>query len=257
MSRVVVSVATDSWILMQQRLLRGMHMLGEQTVQWTDSLPRGCPAHRTGGNMGASREHDTRPYAFKPYAMREAQALGHTSILWCDSCIVPVRPLTEIWKRVEAQGYWICRNGYNNAQWTADSAYPDLFDVEIINAAVNETMIPNFRQVNEGIEHVVATAFAVNTMSLIGREFLEQYYRYASTTRAFCGPWQNSNAPRVPNRNNRRPSGPCGPPEVLGHRHDQTAASVIAWRLGMKLEDPVWFSYEQGPETILLAKGEI
>jgi len=30
---------------------------------------------------------------------------------------------------------------------------------------------------------------------------------------------------------------------VLGHRHDQTAAGVIAWRLGMTLLDD-WTSYD-------------
>lgn len=249
-SRVVCSVATDSWTQMQDRLLKGMHALGEQTLAWTDALPRNCPRHRTGGTMSASRDDECRPYAFKAYAMREAQGLGYTSILWCDSCIVPVRSLDEIWQKIETDGYWMCRNGFSNYEWTAESAYPDLFPDF---ADFKEPYL----KVNREIPHVVATAFAINTAHPKGAAFLDEYFRLASQTRAFCGPWQNSNAPKIPGRNNKRPSGPCGPPDVLGHRHDQTAASVIAWRLGMKLEDPVWFSYDHKPDTILLAKGEI
>ena len=47
-------------------------------------------------------------------------------------------------------------------------------------------------------------------------------------------------------------------PDVLGHRHDQTALSVIAWRLGVQLTNcPRWFSYAGGEteETCLIAKG--
>lgn len=268
--RVVCSVATDSWVAMQGRLLKGMSALGEKTLAWTDALPRNCPKHRTSGNMSASREDDCRPYAFKAYAMREAQALGYTSIMWCDSCIIPMRSLEPIWKCAERDGVWMCKNGYKNSDWTADSAYADLFfgdemwaDAEKrgyrppSNRASKQDLMVSARLINERIEHVVATAFAISTVHPTGEAFLREYFRLASETRAFCGPWQNSNAPKIAGRNNRRPSGPCGPPSVLGHRHDQSAASVIAWRLGVKLHDPVWFSYAETPETILLAKGEI
>ncbi len=257
--RCVVSVATDSWIPMQERLIRGISLLGEETIRWSNSLPRGCPPHRTSGVMSASRDHDCRPYSFKSYAMKEAASQGYTSLLWCDSCIIPLRSLAPIWEAAERDGVWICRNGFNNYQWTADSAYEDLFRYDDLYGGIFTTDDPNvaLRELNKSIEHVVATVFAISTAHDVGAAFLDEYFRLASETRAFCGPWQNSNAPRVPNRNNKRPSGPCGPPSVLGHRHDQSAASVIAWRLGVKLHDPVWFSYAETPETILLAKGEI
>ena len=57
---------------------------------------------------------------------------------------------------------------------------------------------------------------------------------------------------------------------MLGHRHDQTAASVIAWRLRMKLTDPpIPFAYartrddgtvhieDQDERTILMADGSV
>jgi hypothetical protein len=236
-----------------------MSELGENTIRWTDALPRDCPPHRTSGTMSGRREDDCRPYAFKPYALREAQGRGYTSLLWCDSCIVPLKSLAPIWEACERDGVWLCRNGFTNAQWTAESAYRDLFPENFIDIAVQFGAygIHQAMKSNSKIEHVVATAMAISTAHPIGAAFLDEYFRLASETRAFCGPWQNSNAPRTPGRNNQRPSGPCGPPSVLGHRHDQSAASVIAWRLGVKLHDPSWFSYEENSNTILLAKGEV
>ena len=242
---------------MQQHLLNGLHKQGEQTLQWTDCLPRNCPPHRTSGVCSARREEDCRPYAFKGFALREAQGLGYTSLLWCDACIVPVAPLAPIWEKIERDGYWICKNGYNNYEWTASSAYEDLFPEYWQHRVGSEDPRELAILENRRVEHVVATCFGISTAHPIGDAFLAEYYRLASETRAFCGPWQNSNAPKIPGRNNQRPAGPCGPPDVLGHRHDQSCASVIAWRLGMHLSDPVWFSYDHKPDTILWARGEI
>lgn len=255
--RVVVNVATDSWAQMQARLVAGLQELGEHTLCWTNALPLCCPPHRTGGTVAARREEDCRPYAFKSYAMRDAQGRGFTSILWCDSCIVPQKPLEPIWQRIESNGVWICRNGWNNAEWTADSAYPDLFPECYHVGDAGDFCMESAREQNRQIPHVVATVFGVSTAHPQGAALLAEYFRLASETRAFCGPWQNSAAPRERGRNNQRTSGLCGPSWVHGHRHDQTALSVIAWRLGVELDDPGWFSYDPRPDCILLAKGEI
>jgi hypothetical protein len=185
--------------------------------------------------------HQEKPYAFKAYALKTVDySLAFDTLLWADSCILPVADMEPLWQKIETDGYWIARNGWNNYQWTADSAYPDLFF---------DWDEPYARQLNREIPHVVATSFGISLKHAIGREFLAEYYRLASDTNAFCGPWTNT------------PNTPCGPPDVIGHRHDQTAASVIAWRLGMRLTDcPEIFAYgKQGdqhdPRTILIADG--
>jgi len=236
MSRIVVNVATDSWVRGQVRLTQAMLQFGQRVLPWSNCLPPGCPPHRTAGLL-AGLADQCRPYAFKAYALQEAVKQGHATLLWCDASIVPIRSLTPLWERIERDGYWISRNGWDNSEWTADSAYPDLFPGVPIEEA---------RAINKMIPHVVGTAFGIDVNHAIGKRFLHEYFRLASTTRAFCGPWQNSDAPRVAQRNEDRPAAPCGPPTTLGHRHDQTAASVIAWRLEMQLTDgPSVFSYTQ------------
>src|SRR6185295_19081571 len=93
------------------------------------------------------------PYAFKAYALKEAAAT-YDLLLWADACIVPVKPLDELWQRIERDGYWMSRQGYTNYQWTADSAYPDLFAPELQSG--RETM-NTVRGTNKCISHVVAT----------------------------------------------------------------------------------------------------
>jgi hypothetical protein len=186
-----------------------------------DAIPDGWPTH------------EENPYAFKAYSLDHAKNYG--LILWLDASIVPVSSLDPLWNKIEKDGYWIARNGWNNYEWTADSAYPDLFPGMKIEQA---------RQVNKQIPHLVGAAFGLNTRTDTGQKFLRDYLHLAKSG-AFRGPWKNI------------PDEPCAPPDVFGHRHDQTAMSVIAWRLGMKITDcPEVFSYPPPrKEAVLLAVG--
>lgn len=234
MNRAVVCVATT------ERYRRGMMRLAGEverqelaTMLTYEHEPEGCPTHQE------------RPYAFKAWAMMDAARRNYTTLLWCDACILPIRDMEPLFQRIERDGVWLSRNGWNNYEWTADSAYPLLFPKVSIEEA---------RETNRKIPHVVATAFGVNTQHPKGRIFLAEYSRLAQTS-AFCGPWANT-ALVVETMRGGLPE-PCGPIDVRGHRHDQTAASVLAWRLDVPLTDPPEvFSYPPGDErTILLADG--
>lgn len=233
MKRVVVNLATGAYYQRgQHRLAESIRIHSEDTtvMLWRD-IPSDWPSHQK------------VPYGFKAYALAEAfnrlRDDGPVLLLWADASIAAIRSMEPLWRRIEDEGYWFSANGWMNNQWTADSAYPDLFwDMSYSQA----------REWNRKIPHVVATAFGISTAHQTGRAFLAEYGRLAKTT-AFCGPWKNE------------PGTPCGPSDVLGHRHDQTAASVIAWRLGMQLTfSPHIFAYGKVGEktdesTILLADG--
>jgi hypothetical protein len=234
MNRIVVNVATGRYVKGQERLTEALATLGEDYRVWRDELPPGSPTHQE------------TPYAFKAWALEAARLSGHTLMLWCDASIVPIAPLDPIFQYAEAHGVWLADNGWKNSQWTCDAAYGDLFDVDR----------EDFRELNRKIKHVVATAFALDVMHPKGALFMTEYLRLAKEG-AFQGPWWNSNGER-PDYASKAGAEPCGPPECLGHRHDQTAASVIAWRLGIPLTTcPKFFSYEGGQteETILVARG--
>jgi len=246
---VVVNVATGPrYLAGQQRLTEALALLGEDYQVWPDKLPPGSPTHAE------------TPYAFKAWALEAARLSGHTLLMWADASIVPIRPLQPIWEHAEKHGVWLADNGWKNSQWTCDAAYPDLFEGAFMQCddegkSAAECM-EGIRYANRHIKHVVATTFAIDVLHPKGALFLVEYLRLAKTN-AFKGPWWNSNGERA-DCAAKAGAEPCGPPECLGHRHDQTAASVIAWRLGIPLTTcPRFFSYDgqQTEETILIAKG--
>jgi hypothetical protein len=236
MKRTVVNVSTGRYMDGQLRLMKKIEEFSpESMIYFYGQIPHAWPAHKD------------KPYAFKAFALKEAaNFINGGLVLWADAAVLPVKPLEPIWERIEHEGYWIPLNGWTNYEWTADSAYPDLFP---------ELLIEQAREVNKTVPHCCATTFGLNLDSEVGAKCLEEYYRLANTN-AFCGPWSNLNNP---NHWNYHPDmmGVCGPPDVLGHRHDQTALSVIAWRLGMKFTQCPWgFAYPPATDdTILLAVG--
>lgn len=207
-----------------------------------------------------SPSHSAVPYAFKAFALQAAVDAGAELILWADAAIMPIRSLEPLWEKIEHEGAWIHNGGWKNGQWCADSWYAGCFpDIPLESA----------RFLNRDIPHVVATAFGLNVRSELGASILKEYYRLASETRAFCGPWWNSNGEREDYRKNHG-AAPCGPPSTLGHRHDQSCLSIIAHRLGVRLTEgreifdysrrrpggTLWLA-DQDERTILLADGKM
>lgn len=257
MRRAVVCVATgEHYRKGQRRLAKALGGYGakyraqEADLCFWDFIPRQWPSH------------EENPYAFKAYALREIANRGYDLLLWCDSAVKPIASLEPLWERIERDGYWFAENAWSNYEWTADSAYPALFPEWF--HAYDRTSAAYSRAVNKTIPHVIACAFGLNLRTQTGEQFLKEYYRLASETNAFMGPWSNRNYTGNTLRQSEARTAPCGPPDVIGHRHDQTAASVIAWRLGMKLTPghrakhgdvlayPGWFENGKVPPGVML-----
>jgi hypothetical protein len=188
-------------------------------VFWTNKLPRLSPSHQEAN------------YVFKAFALEEASR-AFSTLLWFDASIWPTRPLAPLWDLIESQGYWFSltnipshhppREVWNCGEWTCDSALKPL----------GITREQAFR-----IPQVYGGAFGLNLHCLEARMFLAEYVRLARERDAFHGPWINDN---------REAS---ADPRVKGHRHDQTVASVLAWRLGLKLTLPPKWMVDQMPPT--------
>ena len=243
--RAVVNVSTGAHYLKGQQRLTEWLTANKQADYfiWNDAsgLPAGCPSHAE------------IPYAFKAFALRDAIAAGAKTLLWCDASIRPIRDLGPLWERIEEKGYWIGRNGWTNYEWTADLAYPELFRMDIESHVIRTGAfadLDGLLTLNRDIPHVVAGSFGISMEHPTGRAIFEEYFRLASETKAFCGPWTNTGY-GLPGEVYPHPDGvrygPCGPSDVRGHRHDQTALSVIAWRLGCELTNsPNVLSYAGG-----------
>jgi hypothetical protein len=189
--------------------MNALKQMGEEAffAYWRECLPVGCPSH------------EEIPYAFKACALQEMIELGYDTLLWIDSSIIPVRPLGSLWELIERQGYWFSENppygmaparSYDCGQWTCDSALPIL----------------GLREELFKVPQVIGTAFGLCLEHSIAQKFQIELLRMAKDGRAFCGPWSNENGQASADK------------RVLGHRHDQTVMSVLAYRLGMELTKP-------------------
>ena len=234
MNPCVVNVSTGRYIAGQRRL-KGCVDSQADFLAWADCLPPHSPPH-----------HEY-PYAFKAHAIAAAVASGYEQILWADACIRLQHPLDAIWERAARDGAWISRNGWKNYEWSADTFYE--------HAGIT-------RQYNWLIPHVVATTFALDLRHPSGRAIYDEYFRLSNTP-AIQGPWWNRNHPDHANKprmsGNRLWCDPCGPADVIGHRHDQSILSMLAHHHQIPLTDPPsWFAYAGGeiPSTILLADGK-
>lgn len=230
--RAVVCIATPEssrrYPVGLKRLSAAVEKQGLAKMLGSTELPKGSPTHAE------------KPYVFKAYALAAARDRGFTTLLWADASILPVQDMTPLWERIESQGYWFSDNGFKNYQWTSNSAYPVLFPDHSLEEA---------RELNKTIPHITTAAFGLNLMNPTGYTFFREFYDFATKTDVFSGPWQNTSET------------PCGPPDVLGHRHDQTVASYLVYCFGMQLTAPPdVFAYGRegeasDPRTILLADG--
>lgn len=133
------------------------------------------------------------PYGFKPFAILAAEAAGFEQVLWLDSMVVPMQPLDAAFKIVEAKGWLLA----DNPPWTVGDHCTDAALVKLQLTRNESLQIPS----------ISAATLGVNLVHPTAREFLRQW-RDRADEGTFHGPRRT-------------------------HRHDQTAASVIAHRLGM------------------------
>jgi hypothetical protein len=245
--RAVVSVSTTPYFARgQQRLQAGLDQFGACEFLYLTKLPADSPTH------------EAVPFGFKYHALYPWRD-KFDALIWADCSILPVRSFEPLWQHIEQYGAAIVNGGWSNYEWTADSAYKDLFAAERDAGAWDRRMESDeycMRSLNREIKHVVGGFFGLSMKHPVGRAILEEMYRLAQT-RAFCGPIANLNHKDCPTSH----ATVCGPPDVRGHRHDQTALSVVAWRHGVQLVDPPTFLVYGKPEmatderTVVVADG--
>jgi len=172
--------------------------------------------------------HSESPYAFKAYALVHAQSKGYRYVLWVDSSVYAVKPVQLAFDRIEQDGHLLLNGGWNTGQWCSDAA------LETLGITREESF---------GYPHMMACVMGLDLQTTKARLFLQRYYDLANDGITFRGAWTNKN--HEVSDDDR----------VLGHRHDQTAASVVATKLGMKFTDNLLVYDETGdtpvPETAI------
>ena len=198
---------------------------GDFAFYTDESQLKGCPLHKE------------VPYAFKAYALTEQMKKGYDILIWADSLITLEKPFIQVLKRIKENGHILLLNGWNTGQWCSDKA--------LVTLGIT-------REESFTYPHMMACLMAWDCSIERNKEFLRQYQARAEDG-TFKGDWKNNKLQVSADK------------RVLGHRHDQTAASVIGTNLGIKFDThvlrypvPNENDSSQWPDTVLfLNKGEI
>lgn len=145
-------------------------------------------------------------YNCKAAAMLQAMEAGYTTLIWGDSSIYATQPVQSFVDEINAKGYWLGQSGHNAAQTCSDACL-NYFGVS--------------RDKAEKIHDSATGLFGLNIENPTSRQFAEQFIQ-AARDGVFKGSRQHGGQSR-----DRR---------FLFHRNDQSAATMIAHRLGMKLD---------------------
>jgi hypothetical protein len=198
MTTCIVNVAIGAWHPRgQERLAASLDAVGfnGHRLFYRDTLPSGSPSHTD------------IPYAFKPHAVAEARRLGFEQVLWVDAAVWAIKDLSPVWAHIDQHGYLFFLNGFTTGQWCADAALGPLGIT---------------REESFSYPHMMACVMGFDFRNERTNRFLDEWIARANDGVTFVGAWRNDQQQVSSDT------------RVLGHRHDQTAASVIAHRMGMQ-----------------------
>jgi hypothetical protein len=177
--------------------LRKYHFTGE-FIAWEKDYPEGSPTHQQ------------VPAAFKPFCFYEALKQGYQLILWMDASIIVKQPIERLFEMIEKDGYLIFQEDHSIGQFCKDDALEPLGIT---------------REESFAMPSCWSSVIGLDLIDQRSMEFLRQWKERACDGITFPGPkWSGVRGwPRTASQD----------PRVDGHRYDQTAASVIALKLGM------------------------
>lgn len=174
------------------------HKFHGDFIFWDKHYPEGSPTHQQ------------IPWAFKPFCFYEAQKRGHHLVLWLDASIKIKQPIKPLFELMRQDGYLIFQEYHTVGEYCKDEALKPLGIT---------------REESFTLPCCFTGALGLDLCHQRSSEFLRQWKERAVDGITFPGPkWSGIFG---------WPCTASQDPRVKGHRHDQTAASVIALKLGM------------------------
>lgn len=163
------------------------------------------------------KPHTEVPYQFKVYAIEKVRQMGYDVVLWCDASLFAVKDVMPVIHYIIEKGYLMEYCGFSVGQWSTDICLREF------NLTRDEAMdIPLHSSGFTGL----------NFQHPISNEFMDSWFKSGQEEITFNGDWNNNN-------NQCSMDSRC-----LGHRHDQTTASIIAHKVGMERTNPHFMQYK-------------
>lgn len=188
-------------------------------IHWQNQYPKGSPTH---GQV---------QYAFKTFALKEAERQGHDVLMWCDAAMYPMRNVAPMFEHIEREGYLLFENvGHPLGVWTSDRC----LDAMGMSRAEAHTT-----------RQIMGCCVGIDLRTDVGRAMLDQWHVRA------CDGGVTFNGPHY---------GICADDEtVKGHRHDQSVLSILAARMGLSMvRMPNLLSYGEtnaSEQTCMVSEG--
>lgn len=162
------------------------------------------------------------PYNIKASVLGSVVDRGYTRIMWLDCSVWAVQDPAPMWDIIEEEGYYLGYSGYNAAQTCSDKIL-EYFGVS--------------RDQAETIPDASSGIFGMRMDHPLGSGFMTRFLQ-AAKDRAFAG--------------SREHGGQSQDPRFQFHRQDQSAASLIAGTMGMRLHAAPDRKPLEGPHTTRL-----
>lgn len=196
MTRIAfVSFANGPYLEGQKRLVRSVRRFNYDIFDYNTFESIGSP------------KHADSPYEFKIHAIRTVYMKGYDIVIWCDSVIQLLRPITDWIPEIEKRGVYLQRDGHRLGNWANDRALNE-FGVKRDDVMELDTTI-------------YACVMAFDFRHPNTKQFLYRLKDCADKG-LFKGNWNNSNKTESQD------------PRCKGHRHDQTCAELVAREMGIQ-----------------------
>jgi hypothetical protein len=211
-----VSFATGIYIEKQKRLEFSVRKFGYDIFTYTTFESIGSPTH------------EESPYEFKLHAIRAVYMKGYDIVIWCDSIIQLLRPITSWIPEIQKRGVYLQKDGHRLGNWANDHALEE-FGVKRDDVMAEGTTI-------------YACVMAFDFRHPITKRFLYRWKQCADKG-LFRGKWNNKDRSESQD------------PRCEGHRHDQTCAELVARELEIKVGPRVmWIDSEAKPERYFTSR---
>lgn len=109
MSQILVSLGNSRYENGRRRLVSSCYRYNQEFCTFSDESEVGAP------------NHFLNPYAFKVYTIRKLWEEGYTKIIWVDCSVFLIKPLDDLWKILDEQGFLAQEAGYWLGQWCNDT----------------------------------------------------------------------------------------------------------------------------------------
>ena len=176
-----------------------------------EEYPPGCPSH------------GKHPYAFKPWCFSQARGQGYDCVLWIDASVIPL-DLGPIFAKIQNQGYYFMESSFKNRK-----AGEMCSDAALENFGMSRQEALKVRQVESG-------CLGVNFQSPKAQIFFQRWMEKSLDGVSFKGYSGRIMSEKTKAINSNLHQFASKHPRVLGHRHDQTIAALIAYSLKMKID---------------------